>query len=123
MNERQRRFADNYLKYGQTVRAALEAGYSEHYAKGNATRLLHKPEIQEYIKQKNEQIQSRKIADMEEINEFWTSVMRNEEIDIKDRIKASELRAKVQGAFVERRETVQTGELTGVLMLPEIKEG
>lgn len=123
MNERQRRFADNYLKYGQTVRAALEAGYSEHYAKGNAARLLHKPEIRKYIGQRNEQIQSRKIADMEEINEFWTSVMRNEEFDIKDRIKASELRAKVQGAFIERREILQTEELTGVLMLPEIKEG
>lgn len=121
MNERQRRFVDNYIKSGQVIQAALEAGYSAHYAKGNAGRLLQKPEIQAYISERNQKIESTRIADMTEINEFWTGVMRNEDYDIKDRLKASELRAKVQGAFIERKEIKQTGELSGVIMLPEIK--
>ena len=43
------------------------------------------------------------VADMREINEFWTKTMKDESIDIKDRLKASELRAKAAGGFIERK--------------------
>lgn len=57
-----------------------------------------------YIKDRDAVLESPRIASMEEINEFWTETMRNEELDRKDRLKASELRAKAAGMFTERIE-------------------
>ncbi len=39
------------------------------------------------------------IADVTEITEFWTIVMRDEQTPLKDKLKVSELLAKAQGAF------------------------
>lgn len=41
---------------------------------------------------------------MTEINRFWSDTMRNAEYDIKDRLKASELRARAAGGFVDKGE-------------------
>ena len=71
-----------------------------------------------YIADRDTVLESPRIADMREINEFWTSMMRDEGIDAKDRIKASELRAKAAGAFVDRMQLsgrLDTGKLESVL--------
>lgn len=47
-------------------------------------------------------LETPRIADMEEINEFWTSVMRDKDESTKNRLRASELRAKASGAFIEK---------------------
>ena len=41
---------------------------------------------------------------MEEINAFWTGIIRDEGQEMKDRLKASELRARAAGGFIERQE-------------------
>ena len=41
---------------------------------------------------------------MEEVNAFWTQVMLNTEEKTADRLKASELRARAAGAFLDRVE-------------------
>ena len=46
-------------------------------------------------------IEKEKIADAKEIQESWTKTFRDEQVEMKDRIKTSELQAKVQGAFIE----------------------
>ena len=38
------------------------------------------------------------------INSFWSDTMRNAKYDIKDRLKASELRARAAGGFVDKGE-------------------
>lgn len=48
--------------------------------------------------------QRPRVADLEEIYAFWTSVVRDEERELRDRLKASELRAKAMGAFLDRVE-------------------
>lgn len=40
MNERQRRFADEYIKTGNGDQSAIKAGYSESYANNRITELL-----------------------------------------------------------------------------------
>lgn len=45
---------------------------------------------------------------MAEINAFWTDIMRSEEQDPKDRLKASELRARAAGGFIDRQEVTLT---------------
>lgn len=60
-----------------------------------------KTSVLEYINEINKKIEKEKIADAKEIQEFWTKTFRDEEVEMKDRIKTSELLAKVQGAFIE----------------------
>ena len=44
------------------------------------------------------------IEDITENKRFWTEIMRDENADLKDRLKASEFIAKTNGAFIEKRE-------------------
>lgn len=41
------------------------------------------------------------VADMNEITKFWSGILRDEESDLKDRLKVSELLSKVQGSSFE----------------------
>ena len=59
-------FADNYLETGNIYQSAIKAGYSENYAKGNASRLLENESIKIYIKERMAKLQSQKIAELEE---------------------------------------------------------
>lgn len=57
MNERQRRFADEYLIDLNAEAAAVRAGYSSRYARGNAHKLVANGCIKQYI---DERIEERK---------------------------------------------------------------
>ena len=46
----------------------------------------------------------KKIASLEEIATFWTEILRNEESELKDRLKVSELLTKVLGGSIELRD-------------------
>lgn len=52
MNDRQKTFADEYLIDLNAEAAAVRAGYSPKYARGNAYKLVANSGIQEYIQQK-----------------------------------------------------------------------
>lgn len=58
--------------------------------------------LSEYIIDRDEVLEKPRIADMDEINKFWSDVMRNSEADLKDRLKASELRARSAGMFTDK---------------------
>ena len=57
-----------------------------------------------YIKDRDAVLEAPRIADMKEINAFWTEIMRDETAERRDRLKASELRARSMGAFLDRQE-------------------
>lgn len=63
--------------------------------------------IKTAIDERNNQIKSDKIADMIEVKEFWTKTMRNEDIEVKDRMRASDFIAKTNGAYLERIKQTQ----------------
>lgn len=44
------------------------------------------------------------VADMQEISEFWTGIIRDEDQKTADRIKASELLLKLSGVLEDRTE-------------------
>lgn len=54
MNERQKRFADEYLVDLNAEQAAIRAGYSPRYARGNAHKLVADSCIAEYIQQRKQ---------------------------------------------------------------------
>lgn len=79
MNERQQRFADEYIKTGNATQSALTAGYSKQSAEKYSSGLLKRPEIQEYVQNRLEQIKSDAIADQQEILEGLTRIARRQE--------------------------------------------
>ena len=115
--ERQRRFVDYYLELGNQVQAAIRAGYSERYARDQAFKILEMPAVKEYYEDRLQEIESKRVANVKEVMEYLTSVMRGEEteemivvegcgngysearkinksIGAKDRLKAAELLSK-----------------------------
>lgn len=94
-----------YYKQGKSVAEATRlAGYNcknDHCAENIGSENLAK--LGEYIKDREEILDSPDIASMEEINRFWSKVMNDETVEIKDRLKASELRAKAAGGFIEHK--------------------
>ena len=78
LDERQKRFADLYIIYGVAEKAAIEAGYSERYARGNAHKLVANSGIAEYIGERMKELASERIADATEVLEYLTKVMRRE---------------------------------------------
>jgi phage terminase small subunit len=106
LNIKQKKFADYYIETGNATASYLRAGYEAegNAAEVNASRLLRNAKVLEYIKERNEQLDVRFIADITEAKRFWTEIMRDSVADIKDRLKASEYIAKTNGAFIDKKE-------------------
>lgn len=125
--ERQRRFVDYYLELGNQVQAAIKAGYSERYARDQAFKILEMPAVKEYYEDRLQEIESKRVANIKEVMEYLTSVMRGEEteemivvegcgngysearkinksIGAKDRLKAAELIGKRYMMFTDKVE-------------------
>ncbi|MCC4389421.1 terminase small subunit [Limosilactobacillus reuteri] len=118
LTQKQQRFVDEYIISGNATQAAIEAGYSKKTAKQMGTENLAKPIVKTAIEKRNEEIKSEKTADMTEVMEYLTSVMRGEqtesvvaakgvyedvEVSAKDRIKAAELIGKRHGAWTDKK--------------------
>lgn len=78
INIRQKAFADEWLKCGNATEAAIKAGYSKKYAGTNADKLLKNTKISAYIAERQKQIEDSRIADVSEVLQFFSSVMRGE---------------------------------------------
>lgn len=128
LNDRQRRFADEYLIDLNAERAAIRAGYSKRYARGNAYKLVANECIKEYIKKRMDEKEKELIADQDEVLKYLTSVLRGESLSTeivveglgngvseartmdkkpseKDKLKAAELLGKRYGLYTDKIET------------------
>ena len=109
----------DYYKQGRTAtEAARLAGYKgrNHHVIG-AQNLI---KLKDHIQDRDTVLESPRVADMEEINAYWTSVMRNAEETTKNRLKASELRMRAAGGFVDNvqlhgKMTVDQSKLDGII--------
>ena len=128
MNEKQRRFAEYYAANPNATEAARAAGYSERTARSQGQRLLTNDDIQEYIKELQEENAAERIATMTDVKIFWSDTMNDKDLKRSDRLKASELLAKSAGAFLHigkggEDEIIAYGEQDGediVIYLPEM---
>ena len=109
LNAKRQAFVDAWE--GNATAAALAAGYSPKTAYSQGQRLLKIVEVQEAIKARETQRLAPTIATRQERQEFWTSVLRNEEEAMKNRLKAAELLGKSEGDFLERVEMEHSGSL------------
>lgn len=81
INEKQHRFADEWIKTGVAYSSALKAGYSESYANTFSHKLLGNTRIQRYIQDRMQILRSNTIAEQEEVLEHFTKIMRREEYE------------------------------------------
>lgn len=134
---KQKKFADEYIKTGNVYQSAINAGYSENYAK-NATKFLleNNGQISSYIEERMKKLESKTIANQTEILQFLTRIVRGEEkeevlvnvgnfeqekqeikISAKDRIKAAELLGKRYGSWIEK---VDINSTEGIKIIDDI---
>ena len=81
LNKRQIDFVQEYMKTNNINQSAIKAGYSPKTASVQGSRLLSNVKVSAYINAINERIESDKIADIEEVMQYLTSVMRGEKKD------------------------------------------
>ncbi len=110
LTPKQQAFADYYIQTGNATEAARMAGYKGKNLNKVASENLTKLDIQQYIAEKQKELESSRMADMTEVREFWTEAMRNPDNAMKDRLKASEMIARTSGAFLDKVEMKTTGE-------------
>ena len=117
----QKKFADEYIKTGNAKQSYINAGYKArgNRAEASASRLLRNVKVRDYIRQRNKELDRDTIADMQEVKEFWTNVLRNKAADLKDRLKASEFIAKTNGAFLDR---IENSGIIKIDIADELKE-
>ena len=127
LTQKQQNFIDNYLLSGDITASAVKAGYSSKNAYQQGNQLLKNPFVQAFMSMRMKQLESSKIASQKEILEFLTAIVRGEHVDevamnigkgqgitaaekielkvaSKERIKAAELLAKINGMLVAKSE-------------------
>ena len=118
LTEKQKRFIDYYIELGNATEAARKAGYSERSAKQIGNENLTKLDF--FIKERLKELEDKRTADVKEVLQYLTSVMRGEEVEevvgftdkgvqrvrklpnVKDRVKAAELLGKRYALFTDK---------------------
>ncbi|WP_079708893.1 terminase small subunit [Paraliobacillus ryukyuensis] len=123
LTEKQRRFADEYIRLGEIAQAAVNAGYSTKTARVIGKETLTKPYVKAYIDKRLDELKKESIAEQDEVLQYLTSVMRGEqteqtlrgvgegaqeideiEVDATRRIRAAELLGKRYGIWTEKQQ-------------------
>lgn len=109
LTEKERIFADEYIKTTNATQSAITAGYSEKTARSKGSQLLTKVNVRKYIDEVMHERSKNTIATADEVLEYLTSVVRGEEKDafgldvsIADRTKAAELLGKRHMLFTDK---------------------
>lgn len=79
LNERQRRFADEYIRLGEITQAAVNAGYSIKSARTSGQTNMQNPAVKSYIDARLNELKKDSIAEQDEVLQFLTGVLRGKE--------------------------------------------
>ena len=120
LNQRQKMFAEQYLKTLNATEAARRAGYKAKNASQMGYENLRKPEIKAYIHARMQEMEF--VANVDETLAFLTKVMRGEVKDqfgldasLADRLKAGESLLKRFDAVESRQENSGPREIVVML--------
>ncbi|EPP0993247.1 terminase small subunit [Listeria monocytogenes] len=78
LTEKQKRFADEYIKCGNATEAARLAGYSSKTANRIATENLSKPVIKDYIDKVLSELEEKRVMGYTEAMQLFTEIARGE---------------------------------------------
>ena len=102
LTQRQLWFVQEYMKTNNITQSAIKAGYSPKTASVQGSRLLTNVKVSAYIQAITERLESDKIADIQEVMEYLTSVMRGEKKDQFDLDPALSERTKAASELAKR---------------------
>lgn len=109
LTEKERMFADEYIKTTNATQSAIKAGYAENSASVTGSKMLRKPKVRQYIDAVMNERSKNTIATADEVLEYLTRVMNGEEKDafgldvsVADRTKAAELLGKRHMLFTDK---------------------
>lgn len=134
LNEKQKKFVDEYLKDLNGTQAALRAGYAESSSRHRASALLARDDVQDRIQEQLSKIEKKNIATVEDVLEFLSQSLFEEldeevlmtigtgegtsqiakarkKISMKDRLKAAELIGKYNAMWTDKTEVNHTGQV------------
>lgn len=121
LNPKQERFCHEYASSGNATQSYMQVYQTKDsaVAQAAASRLLGDEQIQKYLRELSAEVRDSTVADRQELQQTATAILRGElksaTIDrngevielppaLKDRLKAIELLAKLQGLFVSKQE-------------------
>ena len=109
LTEKERIFADEYIKTTNATQSAIKAGYAENSASVTGSKMLRKPKVRQHIDAVMNERSKNTTATADEVLEYLTKVMNGEEKDafgleasFADRTKAAELLGKRHMLFTEK---------------------
>ena len=109
LTEKERIFADEYIKTTNATQSAIKAGYTENSASVTGSRLLRKAKVRQYIDAVMNERSKNAIATADEVLQYLSRVMNGEEKDafgldvsVADRTKAAELLGKRHMLFTDK---------------------
>jgi phage terminase small subunit len=109
LTEKERIFADEYIKTTNATQSAIKAGYAENSASVTGSKMLRKPKVRQYIDAVMSERSKNTIATADEVLQYLSRVMNGEEKDafgldvsVADRTKAAELLGKRHMLFTEK---------------------
>lgn len=104
LTKKQKLFCEYYKSTHNATDSAIKAGYSKKTAYAIGCNLLKKIEIQEYLNDITKNSDTTRIMDIQQVQEFWASVVNDKKAKLSDRLKASEYIAKSCAAFITKTE-------------------
>ena len=109
LTEKERIFADEYIKTTNATQSAIKAGYAENSASVTGSKMLRKPKVRQYIDAVMNERSKNTIATADEVLQYLSRVMNGEEKDafgldvsVADRTKAAELLGKRHMLFTDK---------------------
>lgn len=120
LTPKQKAFADEYLICGNATEAAKKAGYKEKAAYAMGAENLKKPQISAYIAERQKQIEDSRIADVKEVMQFYSAVLRGEVKDQFDMDAALSDRLAAGRELMKRYEKSDDGRKDTLTKLDEV---
>lgn len=128
LTQKQKLFADEYIKSGNATQSYIKAGYSvksEKVAGVNATRMLGNARVRSYIDARMAEIESHKIADAKEVLQYLTRVLRGEEKEeIPDNVNGGTIKRPplIKDRTVAAREIMKRYPLDDPMIAAQLKK-
>lgn len=116
LNDRQMKFCKEFAASGNTYQAAIAAGYSENYSKGNAAKLLENERIKAVLNELYREHDNELIADGDELKKKLTEIIRmelQEKVVVTEFIKTGQSKARLIDKHPSIKNVLKAIELLG----------
>jgi phage terminase small subunit len=125
LNNKQKKFVEEYARSDHVTNAAIAAGYSKKTAHVQGCVLLKSPKVQEYLQEITGKSRENRMMDinarMDRLLQMFTGEIEDYQIvrgeitaapaKLRDQIKAAELLAKMRGELTEKRQVDVQGNI------------